>query len=150
MLDAGCARCGLDLSMVDFCKNGSLYLAMFRIRINLVRIRIQHFRLITNPDPGFWWPKIGKNLNLQLKKNLIFSWSKIAIYLSLALLRTSKLQEKPSAMKKRHPAFQNMKFLYFFLFLWVIFALPDPYSGSGSGFTDLIKFGSYTDPDPNP
>jgi hypothetical protein len=38
-----------------------------------------------------------------------------------------------------HPALQNMKIMYFFLFLWVIFALldpdPDPQfeCGSGSG-----------------
>jgi hypothetical protein len=37
-----------------------------------------------------------------------------------------KLQEKPSALKREHPALQNMKILYFFLFLWVIFALLDP------------------------
>ncbi len=52
----------------------------------------------------------------------------------------SKLQEKPAARKREHPALQNMKFLDFFLFLWVIFALlvldpiripdPDPESGS--------------------
>ncbi len=44
--------------------------------------------------------------------------------------RTSKLQEKPSALRREHQALQNMKFLYFisFLLLWVIFALlnPDP------------------------
>ncbi len=38
----------------------------FWIRIHWFRIRIQHFRLNTDPDPGFWWTKIGKNL--QLKK----------------------------------------------------------------------------------
>ncbi len=43
--------------------------------------RIRHFRLNTNPDPGFWWPNIWKNL--QLQKNFIFFWSKIALYLSL-------------------------------------------------------------------
>jgi hypothetical protein len=37
-----------------------------------------------------------------------------------------KLQEKPSALKREHLAFQNMKILYFFLYLWVIFALLDP------------------------
>jgi hypothetical protein len=37
-----------------------------------------------------------------------------------------KLQEKPSALKKEHPALQNMKILYFFLLLWVIFPLLDP------------------------
>ncbi len=43
----------------------------WRIRFHLIRIRIQHFRLNTDPDPiriqGFWWPKIGKN----------YSWKKI-------------------------------------------------------------------------
>jgi len=31
-----------------------------------------------------------------------------------------------SALKKEHPALQNMKILYFFLYFWVIFALLDP------------------------
>jgi hypothetical protein len=38
----------------------------------------------------------------------------------------SKLQEKPSALKREHPALQKMKFMNFFLCLWVIFALLDP------------------------
>jgi hypothetical protein len=29
----------------------------------------------------------------------------------------SKLQEKPSALKREHPALQKMKFLYFFMFV---------------------------------
>ncbi len=47
------------------------WIAVFRIRINLIRIRIriQHFWLNTGPDTGFWWPKIGKNL--QLKKKIL-------------------------------------------------------------------------------
>jgi hypothetical protein len=60
--------------------------------------------------------------------------------------RTSKLQEKPSALKREHPALQNMKFLDFFLFLWVIFALLDPDPDSESGSTDLIE--SVPDLDP--
>jgi hypothetical protein len=36
------------------------------------------------------------------------------------------LQEKPSAIKRVQPALQNLKFLSFFLFLWVIFAFLDP------------------------
>ncbi len=41
----------------------------------------------------------------------------------------SKLQEKPSALKREHPALKKIKFIRFFLCLWVIFALldPDPY-----------------------
>ncbi len=38
----------------------------------------------------------------------------------------SKLQEKPSSLKREHPALQ--KFTIFFLCLWVIFALL--FSGS--------------------
>ncbi len=37
----------------------------------------------------------------------------------------SKLQENPSALKREHPAFHNIKFRHFF-FWGVIFALPDP------------------------
>jgi hypothetical protein len=47
-----------------------------------------------------------------------------------------------------------MKFLNFFLLLWVIFALLDKDTdseyGSGSRSTDLIESGSNTDPDPDP
>ncbi len=43
-----------------------------------------------------------------------------------------------------------MKFLNFFYFLWVIFALldPDPDSEYGSGFTDPFESGSNSDPQP--
>ena len=42
-----------------------------------------------------------------------------------------------------------MKFLNFFLLLWVIFALLDPDQDSeyGSGSTDPIEYGSNSDPD---
>ncbi len=59
-----------------------------------VRIRIQHFRLNTDP---FWWPKIWQ------------IWSKIAIYLFLGLNKG-----RPS-YRRSH---QNITFL--FPFLWVI------------------------------
>jgi hypothetical protein len=36
----------------------------------------------------------------------------------------------------------------FFLFLWVIFAILDPDTVSGSGSTDLIEFGFNPDTDP--
>jgi hypothetical protein len=58
----------------------------------------------------------------------------------------SKLQEKLSALKREHPAIQKMKFINFFLCLWVIFALlgpdPDCESGSGYGSRDPIESGS--------
>jgi hypothetical protein len=48
-------------------------------------------------------------------------------------LRTSKLQVKPSALKR-----EQQEIFYFLQFLWVIFALLDPDSDaeSGSGSTD--------------
>jgi hypothetical protein len=78
--------------------------------------------------------------------------------------RTPKLQEKPSALKRKHPALQKMKILSFFLFFGVIFALldpdPDPAAqinadpcGSGSetlnfGSSILSESGSGSNPDP--
>jgi hypothetical protein len=57
--------------------------------------------------------------------------------------RTSKLQKKPSALKRGHPTFKNMNF-----YNWVIFALLDPESDSESrsGSTDPIESGSNPDP----
>ncbi len=54
----------------------------------------------------------------------------------------SKVQKKPAALKREHLELQNMKFLNFFLLLWVILALldPDPEYGSGAN--------SYSDPQP--
>jgi hypothetical protein len=51
----------------------------------------------------------------------------------------SKLQKKPSALKRGHPTLQNMNFSKKILLLWVIFALLDP-----------INAGSNPDPDPKP
>jgi hypothetical protein len=58
-----------------------------------------------------------------------FKWIRIRIrgfddYISFD--QKSKVQEKPSAVKKEHPAFQKMKFINFFLCLWIIFAFLDP------------------------
>jgi len=50
-----------------------------------------------------------------------------------------KLQEKPSALKREHPAIQNMKF-----FLWVIFALLDPEPDPA------FQINADPDPDPQP
>jgi hypothetical protein len=45
-------------------------------------------------------------------------------------LLLSKLQEMISALKKEHPAHQKMKFIYFFLCLWVNFLLLDSNPGT--------------------
>ncbi len=98
---------------------GKIYVqkAVFRIRLPLMRIQIwiQRFRLKTDPDPGFWWPKIERNR--QLNYNLPIPWHPE---------RTSKLQKKPSAFKRDHPAIQNIKFLTFLSLFLVILALLDP------------------------
>jgi hypothetical protein len=46
--------------------------------------------------------------------------------------RKSKLQQKPSALKREHPALQKMKFIIFFKFFWA----RDPIE---TGFTKLKK-----------
>jgi hypothetical protein len=58
------------------------------------------------------------------------------------LKRTYKLQKKPSALKREHPALKT----YNFFLSWVIFALldPNPDSEYGSGSTDVIESGSGT------
>jgi hypothetical protein len=97
--------------------------AGLRIHINFIRIRIQHFRLSTNPDPdpiriqGFNDQKLKKNYSM------------------------SKLQKKPAAHKKNHPTLQNLNFKIFLLLLWVIFALLDPDPDSGSGFNRVSGTG---------
>ncbi len=79
-----------------------------------------------------------KNLKkFTAKRKLNFFGLKTTIYLSLGLhKRTSTLQKKPSALKREHPALQN------------IYALldPDPDPESGYGSTDLIESGSETLP----
>jgi hypothetical protein len=58
----------------------------------------------------------------------------------------SKLQEKPSALQREHPALHNMKLSHFFQFLLVIFALLNPDSDPadhnpylcGPGFPTLL------------
>ncbi len=56
----------------------------------------------------------------------------------------SKLLGKPLALKREHQALQKMKYINFFLCMWVIFALLDPdcEPGSGYGSRDPIESGS--------
>jgi hypothetical protein len=80
-----------------------------------MRIRSQHFFQFRNQ--GFDNPKIFFIVLNKQKSNLL---------IPRPPQRTPKLQEKLSALKREHPELQNIKFLYFFLFLWIIFALLDP------------------------
>jgi hypothetical protein len=57
-----------------------------------------------------------------------------------------KPQEKPTALKREHPALQKKKFMNFFPCLWGSFALLDPDwdCESGYGSRDLIESRSTT------
>ncbi len=109
------------------------------IRIDLmriwIRIRIQHF--------FYLWIRIQVPMRIQIQIQgfedqtlekiyswnflYTFFWSKTAIYLSLGLPKG-----RPSYRRSLQPSKENIqqfktwKFLYFFLFLWVIFDPLDP------------------------
>jgi hypothetical protein len=61
----------------------------------------------------------------------------------------SKLQKKPSALKREHPALPQEISKDFSTFVGH-FALLDPDPEYGSGSTDLIESGYNPDPDPKP
>ncbi len=110
--------------------------------------------LNADPDPAFF-PNFGSGSNSESRVLMTKNWKKFTavkllyIFLienckSLILRppkRTQRLQ-KSSAFNREHPALQNMEILYFFLYLWVIFALLYP---------DLAtQINVDPDPDPQP
>jgi hypothetical protein len=81
--------------------------------LDLMLIRIQHFRSmllrrIRIRDQDF---NDQKFQNLTAEKIDIFAYKNV----SCCIPMKSKLQEKPSALKREHPALQNMTLLPFFL-----------------------------------
>ncbi len=89
-----------------------LFITLFRIWIHWfqIRIRIQLYRLNTDPDPGFWWPTTEISLQLKIFLN------KIAIYLSLG-----PHKGLPSYRRSLQPSKENIQDyktwnLNFFLF----------------------------------
>jgi hypothetical protein len=58
------------------------------------------------------------------KKNIFFKSRKLLI--PLGLRKGRRNYWRSLHLIKEHSALQNMKFLYFFLLLWVIYALLDP------------------------
>jgi hypothetical protein len=67
------------------------------------------------------------------------------MHLSLASIQDVQVKEEAFSSQKRTSSTSNMIFLYFFLLLWVIFALldpdPDPDSKYGSG-SETLQGGS--------
>jgi hypothetical protein len=81
-----------------------------RIRVHLIQFRIQHFRLNADPDPI----RIQDFDDQKLEK--IYSWEKnrkkfviknYNLHIPWPPQKTYKLQKKPSAPKREHPALQN-------------------------------------------
>jgi hypothetical protein len=78
------------------------------------------FNADSNPDPAFKenadpYFKTKNCNSLQLEKILIF-FQNCNLFNPRPSLWTSKLKKKPSALIREYPAFQNTKFLKFFLF----------------------------------
>jgi hypothetical protein len=105
------------------------------------------FQVNPDLDPGFWWP-IEKN---SAEKIYLF-WSKIAICLSLVLLKGRPSLEKPSTHKIERPAPQKMKFINIFYFCESFLLFWIPIQGppwiriqSTSGSITLWKIMKYVD-----
>jgi hypothetical protein len=94
-----------------------------RIRIQWVwiRIRIQHFRLNTDTDPGFWWPKIGKNL--QVKNTIFFEQ---ILQFTYASIKTVQAKGEAFIPQKRTSSTSKHEISKLFIFLWVRIPIPDP------------------------
>ncbi len=112
--------------------------------------------------PHNWWAitinQYNTMSNIRKSRAKAVLWIRIQ-HFKWIRIRTSMLQKKSSALKRKHPVFQKIKFDNCFLFLRVIFALwirirtanPDPDTGSrdtktksGSGSTTLLfRYGVY-------
>ncbi len=111
---------------------------ILRIRIHRIRIRIQDFD--------------SQKLK---KKNTVENFLKYLLLIKNCNLliprppqRTSKLQEKPSALEREHPALQKIKFINFFSIFAGHFAPTDPDPDSESGSGDPNESGSNPETDP--
>ncbi len=87
---------------------------VFRIRIHLIRIRIQHFKLNTDPDlirtQCFDDQKLKK---ITGRKKNIFLIKNCNLPIPRPRQRWSRLQKTPFALQREHPALHNIKFLNF-------------------------------------
>ncbi len=111
-------------SIIIFFSGLWIRIDFMRIRL---RIRIQHFFYCGSGSSSRSRVLMIKNLKT------IYCWKYFFIYLvKNCNLYLCFRKGHPSYRRslqppiREHPALQNMKILYFFLFLWVIFALLDP------------------------
>jgi hypothetical protein len=74
-----------------------------------------HVNSDPDPDPGFDDQKQNKKNSWKFFY-IFFDQKLLGIYLSLGLLNTSKLQEKPSALKREHQALQKLNVCRWFRF----------------------------------
>ncbi len=106
---------------------------MLRILIHLIRIRIQHFSLNTDPAPGFWWPKLFYKFTTEKKAH--FWGSRTTIYLSLGLHKgRSSCKRSLQLWKENIQHFKTWNFLIFSAFVCHFWP-----PGSGSGFRIRIR-----------
>jgi hypothetical protein len=63
---------------------------------------------VPDPDPGFWWPEIDKNL--QVKIFITILWSKIALYLFLGIHKGRPTTEEAYIPQKNIQHFKTWKF----------------------------------------
>jgi hypothetical protein len=95
--------------------------------------------------------KTWKNLQL---KNRIFFWKKLQFTYHLTSIKDAQATEEAFSLGKEHLSLQNMKILYFFIF--VSHFCPPGFGSTtlsvtfwyGSGFADPCHW--LTDPDPEP
>jgi hypothetical protein len=83
-----------------------------------MRIRIQHFRSMGSGS-GFRSRSSGfddQKLKKCTAKRFFYFYENYNFVIPRPPERTSKLQQKPSPLKREHPALQNMKFINFFYF----------------------------------
>ncbi len=88
------------------------------------------FFLIPDPEPKFWWPKSKNWENFSAKTKLYFLDKTQQFTYHQASIKYAQATGEGFRPQKRTSSTSKHDFLYFFIFLWVIFALldsdPDP------------------------
>jgi hypothetical protein len=105
-------------------KRKTLYISVVGSTLGLMRIRIHHFR--------------STRIRIQVFSSPTCKILQLHFFISLELYEATEA----FSLKREHLALPNMKFLNFFLFLWVKFCLP------GSGYSRPNSMLIHEDPDP--